>query len=81
MHGVDHADEVDVEGIGECLNRQMSAQGTDARIGDYHVEFAEFGYRVCEFAAHRRSVPHVHLGGVGLAAGLLHLQTGFFEIT
>jgi hypothetical protein len=46
MHGVDDADEVDVEGIREGLNRQMSTQGTDARVGDDYVEFAEFGYRV-----------------------------------
>jgi hypothetical protein len=81
VDGIDDSDEVDVESIGEGLNRQMSAQRADARVGDYHVEFAEFGYRVGKFAAHRHSVSHVDLGGVGLAAGLLHLQTGFFEIT
>ena len=81
MDGVDDTDEVDVEGVGEGLNRQMGTQRTDARVGDDHVEFAEFGDRVGEFAADRRAVPHVDLSGVGLAAGLLHLQAGLFEIT
>src|SRR6202000_3350303 len=37
VDGVDDTHEVHVEGISEGLNRQMSAQRTDAGIGDYHV--------------------------------------------
>jgi hypothetical protein len=81
VDGVDDTHEVDVEGIGEGLNRQMSAQRTDAGVGDDDVESAEFGDSVGKFAADRRTVSHVDFDGIGLAAGLFHLEARFFEIT
>jgi hypothetical protein len=80
VHGVDHADEVDVEGIGEGLNPEIRAQRADARIGDDDVELAEFGYGIGEFARDGGPVTHVDLGGIGLATGLLDFETGLFEV-
>lgn len=80
MHRVDHADEVDVDGVGEGLHRKALPQRTDARIGDDHIEPAEFGYLVREFARHGGPVPHVDLRGVRLLARLLHHESGLFEV-
>ena len=80
MHGVDHADEVDVERVDEGLNRKVRAEWTDARIGDHHVQSVEFCYGPCEFAGQRATIPDIDLGGVGPSTGLLDLQTGLFKI-
>ena len=43
MHQVEHAAQVDVDRIGECLRRQTRRQRADAGVGDHDVEVTELG--------------------------------------
>ena len=40
MNDVDHADEVDVKGVGESADSLAGAERADAGIGDHDIEFA-----------------------------------------
>src|SRR6185312_17005525 len=44
VHQVQHADEIDVDGVGEGLRWQARGQGADARVGDHDVQAAELGH-------------------------------------
>ena len=46
MDGVDHADEVDVEGVNEGLHSEVCTEWADPGVRDNNVEPAEFGDRV-----------------------------------
>ena len=56
VHQVEHAAQVDVDGIGERLGRQARRQRSDAGVGDHDVEVTELGN------APRRSPPTVPRG-------------------
>ncbi len=59
MNRVDNADEVDVEGIDEGLNRQFCSQWTDSGVGDHNIESAELFDRGRQSLFEADSVAHI----------------------
>ena len=59
MHEVQHADQVDVHGVGERLRRQAGGQWADARVGDHDVEMSQLGDAAIDRGRQRRAVADI----------------------
>ena len=80
MHQIEHADQVDVDGVDERLSRTALGQRGDAGIGHHDVELAEFGHARVDGRRQGSAVADVGDNREGVAAFLLDQACGLVQI-